>query len=103
MGTKRKEMAVQKIVDGVLVDMTQDEIDARLAEEAEFEAGHFDREAANVRAHRDNLLQETDWIVAKAYERGEPVPANWASYRQALRNITAQTGFPYSVEWPTKP
>lgn len=58
---------------------------------------------SNVRARRDGLLQETDWIVAKSYERGEPVPSDWASYRQALRDITAQAGFPYSVVWPTKP
>ena len=57
----------------------------------------------NIRSRRDGLLQETDWIVARAYERGEPVPANWVSYRQALRDITSQAGFPYSVEWPTKP
>ena len=94
---------MQKIVDGVLVDMTQEEIDARLAEEAAFEAGRADREAASVRSRRDGLLQETDWIVAKSYERGEPVPSDWASYRQALRDITAQASFPYAVVWPTKP
>ncbi|MGA0926878.1 MAG: phage tail assembly chaperone [Burkholderiaceae bacterium] len=27
----------------------------------------------------------------------------WASYRQALRDITGQAGFPYAVTWPTKP
>lgn len=96
-------MTMQKIVDGVLVDLTQEEIDARLAEEAEFEAKRQDREAANVRSRRDNLLQETDWIVIKSYERGENIPAEWEVYRQALRDITAQAGFPYEVTWPTKP
>jgi hypothetical protein len=57
----------------------------------------------NIRSRRDNLLQETDWIVIKSYERGENIPAEWELYRQALRDITAQAGFPYSVEWPTKP
>lgn len=94
---------MQKIVDGVLVDMTQEEIDARLAEEAAFEAGRADREATRVRSRRDGLLQETDWIVIKSYERSENIPAEWELYRQALRDITAQAGFPYSVEWPTKP
>jgi hypothetical protein len=59
--------------------------------------------AANIRRKRDRLLQETDWIVIKSYERGENIPATWELYRQALRDITAQAGFPYSVEWPTKP
>jgi len=62
-----------------------------------------DQAESNVRSRRDIRLQESDWIVARSYERGEPVPANWVSYRQALRDITAQAGFPYSVEWPTKP
>ena len=57
----------------------------------------------NVRSRRDGLLQETDWIVSKSYEAGEPVPDAWVSYRQSLRDITAQEGFPYSVTWPTKP
>ena len=57
----------------------------------------------NIRSRRDGLLQETDWVVIKSYERGENIPAEWELYRQALRDITAQAGFPYSVEWPTKP
>jgi len=61
-----------------------------------------DQAEANVRAHRDYLLQQSDWIVARSYERGEPVPADWATYRQALRDVTLQAGFPYSVVWPRK-
>ena len=61
-----------------------------------------DVEAA-VRGERNAKLAQSDWIVAVSYERGEPVPQDWADYRQALRDITDQAGFPYSVEWPTKP
>jgi hypothetical protein len=57
----------------------------------------------NIRSRRDSLLQETDWIVIKSYERGENIPAEWELYRQALRDITEQAGFPYEVTWPTKP
>ena len=57
----------------------------------------------NIRSRRDGLLQETDWIVIKSYERGQNIPAEWELYRQALRDITAQAGFPYEVTWPTKP
>ena len=62
-----------------------------------------DRASANVRRHRDQLLAETDWIVIKSYERGENISAEWVLYRQDLRDITAQAGFPYNVIWPTKP
>ena len=62
-----------------------------------------DQAESNVRAKRDGLLKETDWLVIKAYERNENIPAEWETYRQALRDITSQAGFPYSVAWPTKP
>lgn len=46
------------------------------------------REAwAALRAERDRRLAATDWVVVKAYERGEPIPEIWANYRQALRDL----------------
>lgn len=55
--------------------------------------------ADEARAIRNNLLAECDWTqVADA-----PVDqAAWATYRQALRDITAQAGFPNDIVWPTK-
>ena len=53
----------------------------------------------NIRSRRDSLLSETDWM---ALSDNTMTPA-WGSYRQALRDITSQEGFPYSVVWPTKP
>lgn len=58
---------------------------------------------ANVRGHRNRLLSETDWVVTMHTERGTNIPAVWELYRQALRDITSQGGFPYTIEWPTKP
>ena len=63
----------------------------------------LDQASANVRSRRDGLLLDTDWIVIKSYERGANIPAVWELYRQALRDITGQAGFPYSVDWPVKP
>lgn len=56
--------------------------------------------ADRIRAERNNLLQQTDWTqVADA-----PVSqTDWAVYRQALRDITAQEGFPENVTWPVAP
>lgn len=52
------------------------------------------------RVKRNALLAASDWTqVADA-----PVDqAAWATYRQALRDITAQAGFPESIEWPAQP
>lgn len=52
------------------------------------------------REQRDLLLQQSDWTQVP----DAPVNAtSWASYRQALRDVPTQSGFPNSVNWPTKP
>ena len=95
---KAIEIAPQKASDCVweqawqVVAMTDAEVSER-----------DDKEAKIVRSRRDGLLQETDWIVIKSYEPGANIPAEWELYRQALRDITEQAGFPYEVTWPTKP
>ena len=58
---------------------------------------------ADIRSKRDGLLAETDWVVVKAQEVGEAVPAAWAIYRQALRDLPANTADPANPVWPTKP
>ena len=55
--------------------------------------------AASVRLERDKLLAETDWMALSDVT----MSAEMAAYRQDLRDITAQAGFPHSVTWPTKP
>lgn len=58
-----------------------------------------------VRKQRDALLAESDWTdMASAPGRlGETLYAAWQAYRQALRDVTSQAGFPNSITWPTKP
>lgn len=60
-------------------------------------------QATAVRADRDRRLSECDWLVIKAYETNTNVPAEWELYRQALRDVPAQAGFPWDITWPTKP
>lgn len=70
------------------------------AMEAEWAAGANDRAAAEIRTERDIKLTQSDWTqVADA-----PVDqAAWATYRQALRDIPSQAGFPNEVVWPIEP
>jgi hypothetical protein len=58
------------------------------------------RQATAARSERDILLSASDWTqVADA-----PVDqAAWATYRQSLRDIPQQAGFPSNVTWPSKP
>jgi hypothetical protein len=57
----------------------------------------------NVKADRDRLLTETDWVVVKAYEMQSAVSQEWLSYRQQLRDLPTQPNFPHDTVWPTKP
>ena len=60
-------------------------------------------QAKAIRNDRDKRLADCDWIVIKAYETNTNVPGIWEVYRQALRDIPAQAGFPWDVTWPEKP
>lgn len=55
--------------------------------------------ASAVRFQRDELLAKTDWMALSDVT----MSAEMATYRQALRDITAQDGFPHNVTFPTKP
>ena len=57
----------------------------------------------NMRAKRNGLIAQSDWVVPFYLEKGQLVPQEWQDYRQALRDIPQQEGFPYAVIWPTKP
>jgi hypothetical protein len=74
-----------------VVDKTAEEIAADVASKA-----------AKVRAERDTLIKQTDWMVIRANETGVAMDEEWVTYRQALRDITTQENFP-EVTWPTSP
>ena len=59
--------------------------------------------ARSIRTIRDNHLNDSDWVVLKAYELGESVSEDWKTYRQALRDIPMQSNFPYDIVWPNNP
>ena len=68
---------------------TADDLAARLAQQA-----------AAVRADRNARLAATDWTQIADSTADKPA---WAAYRQALRDVPAQAGFPQSVTWPEQP
>lgn len=82
-------------IDGVwytkysVADMDADAIAAKDAEQAK-----------SVRDQRNTKLAESDWTQLT----DAPInSALWATYRQALRNVPDQAGFPWEVTWPTQP
>lgn len=59
--------------------------------------------ARDVRAERDRRMLDCDWVIVSAMDTGVAVLPAWRAYRQALRNVPNQPGFPAAVVWPTAP
>ena len=94
------------ILGPVFVDTeATDETPAKTAaeNEAEYKAAKDTEQAKSVRSTRDTKLAECDWRVIKAAETATTLDAAWATYRQALRDVTAQSGFPWTITWPDAP
>ena len=72
-------------------------------QEAAYKAQKDAEFAKAARDTRDRRLADCDWVVVKALESGQTVPAAWATYRQALRDLPQQIGFPTTINWPVKP
>lgn len=70
-------------------------------QEAQYKARIDANRATSVRAERNMKLAATDWTQARDVVL--PNDAEWAAYRQALRDISSQPGFPWTVEWPVQP
>lgn len=66
-------------------------------------AAEYAELAAEIRAKRDALLAETDYLFQSDYPIWDDEREPWRVYRQALRNVPEQAGFPYEVVWPVKP
>ena len=74
-----------------VVDKTEAEIAANVASKA-----------AQIRAARDRALEACDWRAIRAAETGVAMDQEWATYRQALRDLPSAEGFP-NVELPHDP
>lgn len=85
---------------GMSTKLAEEEAEAlRLEEEAKAYAESPEGKAEAIRTERDRLITETDWWALSDVTMTEEQSA----YRQALRDITSQVGFPENVNWPTKP
>jgi len=92
-------MARTKSINGVVYPLTAEEeaeVDAR---ESAWAAEADDRSWAELRSRRDELLSETDWQASTDVT----MTAEQSAYRQALRDLPANTEDPENVTWPTKP
>ena len=85
----------------VLGPIFTDTPEATAAEqEAAYKARKDAEQAQTVRAQRTEKLKDTDWTQLADSPVDKTV---WATYRQALRDVPTQSGFPWAVNWPAQP
>jgi hypothetical protein len=72
-----------------VIDLTPEEKEAK-----------YQGAAAEVKSKRNDLLSKSDWTQLPDSGADKQ---QWAVYRQALREVSSQAGFPFNVVWPSKP
>ncbi len=77
-------MTKYKMVNNKLVEYTADELKEREAKQKAWADGQADRDLADLREQRNNLLAETDWMANSDVTMSD----EWKTYRQSLRDIT---------------
>lgn len=89
--------------DGALFDTTALYAKLLASNPAEYVEYQFSSEQLSemARQKRDLLLSESDWTQLP--DIPDAVKSVWAVYRNDLRNIPQQEGFPQSIVWPKKP
>jgi len=93
---------MKKIVNGILVDLTAEEISARQAEETAWNNNAFNRAIQNLRNKRNRLLAETDYLALS----DNTLSDDMKTYRQDLRDLPSGKDTVAKCEnatWPTKP
>jgi len=91
-----------KLIDGVKIDLTADEITALESIDTQWNNGALDRALENLRNKRNSLLHETDWMANSDVTMSD----DWKTYRQALRDLPSGLDTVAKVnakEFPTKP
>ena len=83
---------IDTVVDGVTTTAAQ--------HEAVYKANKDAERAANIRSNRNQLLKDCDWTQIEDSTADKEA---WATYRQALRDVTNQDGFPWTINWPDAP
>lgn len=61
------------------------------------------QKAQQIRDERNQLLSSSDWTQLNDTPLDNTAKVAWTSYRQALRDVPSQPGFPQNVVWPVKP
>jgi hypothetical protein len=96
------DLSTFKIVDGEQVPLTDADIAELTARQQAYLDGLVASKWANIRNERKPLLSDCDWTQTVDAPLTTEQKVAWATYRQALRDITKQTN-PDNIIWPTVP
>ena len=95
---------MHKLVNGIQVPLTPEEIAQRQQDEIAWNNGAFDRAIADLRQRRDSMLKSCDWVMMSDSPIADKT--EWETYRQNLRDITnglTTVEEVNAVAFPTKP
>jgi hypothetical protein len=97
---------MKKLVNGIIVDMTADEIAVRQSEEQAWNDGAFDMAMEDLRAKRNKDLQDSDWTQLPDNTLTSEQRNAWMQFRTELRNITdglTTVEQVNNIDYPDKP
>ena len=63
----------------------------------------YEAAVAEAQATREAMFAPTSWYVERFVETGAPIPPDVSAFRQKLRAITSQAGYPFAIDWPDPP
>jgi len=95
---------MHKLVNGIQVPLTPEEIAQRQQDEIAWNNGAFDRAMTDLRQRRDAMLKSCDWVMMSDSPIADKT--EWETYRQSLRDITnglTTVEEVNNITWPTKP
>lgn len=93
----------KKMVNGVEVEMSDEEQAEREAEEKTWADAAPTRAWKKLREERNRKIAATDWTVATDTPLSDSDKAKWVTYRKALRDLPASESDPDDITWPDEP
>jgi|8_EtaG_2_1085327.scaffolds.fasta_scaffold00100_2 hypothetical protein len=92
---QKSDSETQRVVDGSIVSKTSTDL----------AAATLLTDTYNAESKRLELLAKSDYVQTVDFNAklSDSARTNWQNYRQALRDVPDQSGYPSSITWPTKP
>ncbi|MGI9212093.1 MAG: tail fiber assembly protein [Methylococcaceae bacterium] len=88
------------LIPGIIDVLTQEDFDAVWEVE---KADRIVKLTQSLRMQRNDMLSNCDWTQLSDAPLDDVKKQAWIEYRQALRDVTSQEGFPQTIEWPKSP